>query len=509
MRNRRVAIQAVFIAGAILANVSTYAGSSEWPMYGRDLHHSFARPDSIINASNAASLVNAWTFSPGDAVTASPTVADGVVYVGSWDGFFYALDIESGSLKWKFQVDCDNAVIPIPPQCLPAGQTPPDRFFSDGGLITSSATVFRDAVYFAGGKTIYALRASDGQLMWKRVLCGNPDEPKCEVDTHDPTRIFSSPTIFDNKIVLGQAADAAGYRGAIQALHLETGTPAWRFEVDPKLDAKGKAVGVYNRGCGNVWGSGAVDELNGLIAFGTGDCNRDATPPYHEAVLAFDVDSGKLRWAFRPRANDTCDFDFGASANILDIDGNRYVGIGGKDGTYYVLRSDTRNPAGELRWSTNVVFGGNSGGFIATTAFDGQRIYGGTGFGDIPGPICDPSNARDTLIQEPSFHALDLQTGKIDWEGFLNYTFAPSTVGNGVIFDGWAGVPSPIPASPPQISASLRAYDAATGHVIAEFAMPGQVNSAAAIVNNMLFFGTGNTYDGAGSSVQAFAVPEI
>ena len=500
MSGTRAAIRIVLTAAAVFTSVSTYAGSSDWSMYGRDLHHSFARLDSVINASNAASLVSAWTFSPGDAVTASPTVVAGVVYVGSWDGFFYALDEQSGALKWKFQVDCDNAVIPIPPQCLAPGQTPPDRFFSDGGLITSSATVLGDTVYFAGGKTVYALRASDGQLVWKRVLCGNPEEPNCETDTGDPTRIFSSPAIFDNKILLGQTADAVGYRGAILALHLQSGKPAWRFEVDPQLNANGKVVGAYNRGCGNVWGSGAVDEVNHLVAFGTADCDRDATPPYHEAVLALDVHSGKLRWAFRPRASDTCDFDFGASANILEIDGTRDVGIGGKDGTYYVLRSDTSDRAGELRWSTNVVFGGNSGGFIATTAFDGQRIYGGTGFGDIPGPICDPSNPRDTLIQEPSFHALDLQSGAIDWEGFLNYTFAPSTVGNGVVFNGWAGFPSLVPAS-------LRAYNAASGQIVAEFPMPGEVNSAVAIVNNMIFFGTGNTFDGAGSSMQAFTLP--
>src|SRR5947209_19264399 len=89
-----------------------------------------------------------------------------------------------------------------------------------------------------------------------------PEEPNCESDTQNPTRIFSSPAIFDNKILLGAVADAAGYRGAIVALHLKTGKTAWRFEVDPKLDAQGNEVGAYNRGCGNVWSSGAVDELH-------------------------------------------------------------------------------------------------------------------------------------------------------------------------------------------------------------------------------------------------------
>ena len=32
---------------------------------------------------------------PGDAVTATPTVVGGTVYVGSWDGNFYALDLKT------------------------------------------------------------------------------------------------------------------------------------------------------------------------------------------------------------------------------------------------------------------------------------------------------------------------------------------------------------------------------------------------------------------------------
>ena len=77
-----------------------------------------------------------------------------------------------------------------------------------------------------------------------------------------------------------------------------------------------------------------------------------------------------------------------------------FLGAGGKDGTYYSLDPAT----GHLRWATNVVFGGFSGGFIATTAYDGQRVYGATALGDFgrfekdPQILCDPSNPRDTPI---------------------------------------------------------------------------------------------------------------
>ena len=117
----RAAVFAAKIALALLMLAGGRLHAEDWPMYGRNLSHTFSNPDSKINPSNVASLQLAWTFPTGDAVSASPTVVEGVVYVGSWDGYFYALDAKSGALKWKFRVDCQYTVLPIPPQCLPRG----------------------------------------------------------------------------------------------------------------------------------------------------------------------------------------------------------------------------------------------------------------------------------------------------------------------------------------------------------------------------------------------------
>src|SRR5215472_12664676 len=104
---------------------SSPAPPDDWPMYGLDMHHSFAKTGSPISKANVAQMKLAWSFAPGDAVSASPTVVSGVVYVGAWDGYFYALDAASGTLKWKFQLDCQPAILPVPPQCLADGQAPP------------------------------------------------------------------------------------------------------------------------------------------------------------------------------------------------------------------------------------------------------------------------------------------------------------------------------------------------------------------------------------------------
>ena len=82
--------------------------------------------------------------------------------------------------------------------------------------------------------------------------------------------------------------------------------------------------------------------------------------------------TGELSWIFRPRNKDTCDFDFGTSPNVIDIANGR-LGIGGKDGTYYLLNYLTNDPAHKVIRARNVVFGGSLGGFFGAAAFDGRQ----------------------------------------------------------------------------------------------------------------------------------------
>ena len=57
--------------------------------------------------SNGPTRLNelAWKFKTDGPVGSSPAVAGGVVYVGSFDYWLYALDAETGQEKWTFQTD--------------------------------------------------------------------------------------------------------------------------------------------------------------------------------------------------------------------------------------------------------------------------------------------------------------------------------------------------------------------------------------------------------------------
>jgi len=72
-------------------------GAEETSMFRGDPAHS-----GVLLARAPQNLSVKWTFHTADVLVSSPTVANGVVYIGSSDNFLYAVDARSGELKWKF-----------------------------------------------------------------------------------------------------------------------------------------------------------------------------------------------------------------------------------------------------------------------------------------------------------------------------------------------------------------------------------------------------------------------
>jgi outer membrane protein assembly factor BamB len=170
-----------------------------------------------------------------------------------------------------------------------------------------------------------------------------------------------------------------------------------------------------------------------------------------------------------------------------------FLGEGSKDGSYYSLDPTT----GTQRWSTNVVFGGFSGGFIASTAYDGGRVYGATAIGDFGRfesngqKRCEPSNPRDTLSQQPSDHSFNAATGAVAWQVNLASSFAPTTVAGGMTFNGLA-----------LSAAAIQVRDAKTGHLVVQVKLPQANWSGIATVGNALVLGLGNTYNPAHAGIE-------
>jgi polyvinyl alcohol dehydrogenase (cytochrome) len=467
--------------------VPTKLGAWDWPGYGHDAQHTF-HGRTTLTESSAATLRQAWHFPTGDAVSATPTVVGDTVYVGSWDDNFYALNLESGALRWKVRLSSQDAITPYP------GQNPRD-VSSDGGLVTSSAW-FQPAagrrpalVIFSGGYTLYALNAANGAVYWKHAYpgVGGPLSPN-----NDSTRIFSSPVVYDGRVLFGVDEDGQRHSaGYVVAASLATGDPVWEFQTDV-----GPGGRVMDDSCGSVWSSGTVLPDLGLVVFGTADCDFAGSARYADSVLALRITNGALAWRYHPLAHaPACDDDFGSSANAGVTASGRttFLGEGSKNGTYYSLDPRT----GGLRWSTNVVFGGASGGFIGTTAFDGARVYGATALGDfLPrkgggNAVCDPRDPRDTASQNPTDHTFESATGAVEWQDNGFASFSPTTVAGGMTFNG-----------PALAAAAVEVRDAATGRLVAQIGLPQANWSGIATVGDALVLGVGSTYDPSSSGIE-------
>ena len=443
-----------------------------------------------MTAASAKALRRAWFFPTGDSVTATPTVVHGIVYVGSWDDRFYALDLATGKPRWTFRLHSQNGVTPYP------GQKPRD-VTSDGGLVTSSAWFEPgvgnrpDLVVFGGGYTLYALDARTGHLFWSHEYTDKPGKPADP--NKDDARIFSSPVVVDGRVVVGLSTDGGDHRrGYVLAASIDTGKPVWIHETD--VDANGK---IQNDGCGNVWSSATVLPAEKLLVLDTADCHFQNPPPLNESVIALRVSDGSLAWHYRPSREDTsCDLDFGASVNAgLDAKGRAdFLGVGAKDGTYYSIDPAT----GRLRWKTNVVFGGFAGGFIATAAYDGKRVYGSTSIGDFGrfegnGEVhCDPNNPRDTPSQEPSAHVLDAATGNVIYEARKSASFAPTTIAGDLTFNGVG------------LTSVVRIRDAATGAVVIDLKLDAACWSGIATIGDAVVFGTGSSQQGSPAGISVY-----
>jgi outer membrane protein assembly factor BamB len=492
-----VSVLSSLIVGALGSGVSSAASRNpvvkptawDWPSFGQNPQHTFSARTTLTTAS-AATLQQRWFFPTETAVTVTPTVVDGTVYAGSWDQWFYAINLYTGKLEWKFHTFAQPSITPYP------GEVPRD-ISSDGGMITSSAWYQPgkgsrpDLVIFGGGYTLYALNAHTGRLYWYHRYTGRPTRPPNP--TGDHARIFSSPVVFDTRVMIGVSVDGEPHeRGYIVAATLSNGKPVWTFQSDRKPNGS-----IPNDGCGNVWSSGSILPRQGWVVFGEADCNFADPPPNADSVIALRVSNGSLVWRYRPYHTPTerCDLDFGSSINIGLTKGTRatFLGASSKDGTYYSL-----NPInGHLRWKTAVVFGGFDGGYIGTAAYNGSTVFGATALGTFGRTttgvtLCDAATPRDTEYQTPSISALSAKTGAIRWTGKNAYSFAATTYAGGILFNSRA------------LGSNVTVRDATTGTVLATLNLSNWCWSGISVVGNAVLFGIGSGPQGSPGGIEVF-----
>lgn len=144
-----------------------------------------------------------WGISAKRAVTSSPVVDDeNFVYVGSFDGFLYALDGDNGFTQWRYRTTAPIISTPALGRgfvyfgsadgklyCVNTSTGKERWHFTTEKPIVSSPYLHGDTVYFGGtDNKLYAIDARTGKELWHFEAGGE---------------ITSSPVIVDDLIIFG------------------------------------------------------------------------------------------------------------------------------------------------------------------------------------------------------------------------------------------------------------------------------------------------------------------
>jgi len=469
------------------------ANLNGWNGWSNDLNNTRMQPtkDAGISATDLPKLKVKWAFGFPNAssVFAQPTVVGGRLFFGSGNGTVYSLDAKTGCAYWTFKAPSQ---VRSPITIAPLGNGQFAAYFGDGQA------------------NVYALNAQTGELLWKT-----------KIDDHKLAGITGAPKIYNGKVYIGVRSGAeemmaanpkyncCTFRGSLASLDAATGKLAWKTYTipDPPTSTRKNSAGtdLYGPSGAAIWSSPTIDVKRKAVYVGTGNNYSEPATRYGDAVLAFDLETGSLRWVKQMNQdvwNFSCsqpgkascpenpdrDTDIGTSPILRTLtNGKDILLIGQKSGFAYGIDPDKR---GEIVWKMEIGKGGALGGILWGMAADDEKVY--APLSDvIPGPggglfalkIATGEKAWYAAPQEPACKAKP---------GCGPAQMAPASMIPGVVFSG-------------SMDGHLRGYSAKDGSIVWDFdtlkdfetvngvkAHGGSLNATGpTIANGMMFVNSG------------------
>ena len=443
--------------------------TGEWPTYNGNLNGNRHSPLDQIHTGSAKNLQLQWSYSiPYTPLETTPLVSGGVMFV-TGPNRVCALDARTGRQIW----------------CYVRPRSPAEEISGDAALgANRGVAILGDRVFFnTDDAHLICLNRITGALMWDVVM---PEE-----ELPGPYGTTGAPLVVNDLVIAGVGGGDMGIRGFLDAYKVTTGERAWRFWTIPARGEPGSETwsgDVIELGGGATWLTGSYDVGSGLLYWTTGNPWPDTDPSereglnlYTNAVVALDVNTGKLQWYFQFTPSDVHDWD--ATEPVLLVD-TKFQGCDRKlllqanrNGFYYVLdRANGEFLLGEpfvkkLTWASGIdgdgvpqLLPGNEptpGGTKSCPAVRGATNWYSTAYYPATrllyvmvvedcsvykkarrGGFLPYRNADDP--PRKLLRALEVETGKIAWEipqvgtPDSNYSGVLSTDG-GLVFYGETG----------------------------------------------------------------------
>jgi polyvinyl alcohol dehydrogenase (cytochrome) len=477
--------------------------AGDWNGWGVDTDNSRYQPKPGLAAADVSKLKLKWAFGfPGDRVAYSqPSVVGGRLFVGSAAGNVYSLDANTGCSYWTFNAGAGVRT----------------------AIVVAKAKSGKGYVAYFGdqGGTVHAVDAETGRELWK-----------VKMDDHPAARLTGTPAFYAGRLYVpvssieeGSAAqgkyECCKFRGALAALDAETGKQIWLthpIAAEPKPYKKSRLdVQMWGPAGAAIWSAPTVDAKRKVVYASTGDSYTDVEVDTDDAIIAFNMDTGKIVWSKQVLEKDNfivgcpngpnCpdskgpDYDFGSATILRSIGGGKQVLIAGqKSGIVWGLDPDQK---GKVLWQMKVGEGSALGGVEWGHAADEKNTY---------------AAISDRTVRQggkPGIYALDLATGKLEWStpapkitcavpaGCIPGQSSAVSVIPGVVFSG-------------ALNGHFRAYSTKTGEILWDYdteqnfdtvnkvpAKGGSLDAGGpAIANGMVFTNSGyGSFGGAPGNV--------
>jgi polyvinyl alcohol dehydrogenase (cytochrome) len=404
-----------------------------------------------------------WAFGlPGvSSARAQPAVIGGRVFVASESGDVYALDAATGCTYWTFHAQAGI------------------RTAVSVGLRGAQDQASQFAVFVADGAAhVYAIDAANGELIWTR-----------RVDDHPYAKSTGSLTLYDGVVYVptaGVGEEGQGgtptypcctFRGSVTALDAATGELIWKSYTLPELERRGTSsagVPLWGPAGAGVWSAPTVDAERGQVYVATGNGYAEPAEATTDAVIAFDLKTGALKWSFQPLVGDVwaggcgrenpdnpnCpeqggpDLDFSQSPVLARrSSGEDILIVQQKSGMAYAIEPDDGSLVWQYRTSEGSGLGGQWG-----TAVDASHAYFG---------VNGPRNAAGGV------RAVSIDTGEELWSQSAE---DPLCAGAPACSTGQGAAVSAIPGVvfAGSMDGGLRAYASGTGRIIWRFDTNGE-----------------------------------
>ena len=410
-----VLVAAVVGGSGLVAGVPASAqGSGDWPGYLFDSGHSSYNADATaITTSNLADLTPIWQwFQPSsthnNVFYASPTVVNGVVYIGSESGYFYAISESTRTVLWSRFL----GITPVGAEC-------------GGSLgITGTAAVANDpstglTVYVnAADGHLYALDAATGATLWQATV----DTPSTTIDDF---YAWGSPLVANGHVYVGISSNCDNPL-------VPAGVVA--FDQD-----NGALQGTWNSLSGgapgaSIWSTPAASTLSdGSIFVTTGNSGGTTQPLYSESIVRLGGTDLSLLDSWQvPSSQRVSDADFGGSPTVFTATLNGtptpMVGACNKNGIYYAFNQSDLHDGPVWQTKIAAAYGTqpNTGGQC-----DAAAIWDGTNLIEAGGN----STVINGVTYQGSVQSLDPATGNPIWQTGLpgEIIGSPSEDGSGVV----------------------------------------------------------------------------